>query len=63
MTRKIGGKNFKTENENIWNWNRKEKKFRDPSGKVFTACFLRELFESLLCLSSEDAIDAIEVLS
>ena len=26
------------------------KKFRDPNGKVFAACFLGDLFGSLLCL-------------
>ena len=34
------------------------KKFRDPNGKVFADCFLRG---SLLCLSLEEKIDAIEI--
>ena len=39
------------------------KKFRDPNGKVFAVCFLRDLFGSLLCLSLEEKIDAIEILT
>ena len=45
----------------LLNW--EEKKSKDPKGKVFTSCFLRDFFASLLFLSLEEKIDAIEVLS
>ena len=43
------------------NW--EEKKIQRPNVKVVTACFLRNHFGSLLCLSLEEKTDMAEVLS
>ena len=39
------------------------KKTQKSNGKVVTACFVRDLFGSLLCLSLQEKIDMAEVLS
>ena len=40
-----------------------KKKFQTSNGKILAACFVRDLFDSLLCLSLERQIDMSEVLS
>ena len=40
-----------------------KKKVQKSNGKVVAACFVRDLFGSLLCLSLEEKIDMSEVLS
>ena len=74
-TIEIRWKNCQTENANIWNWIGKGKNSEiqwkscysllcaRSNGKVVTACFVRDLFGSLLCLSLKEKTDMAEVLS